>query len=353
MAMLPRVTKGYGSINSSRDEVKWEDSVKKWKWEPIKKFHAIRAVGNVLPVTQMWVHTKPDDENSKKFPIWDPSFNSDTETFESGINPLRDDFGIKSRIMYLGNFIIRDIQASKPASLSPDWTPIRAIFLPKKCVIDFQEIITLNSGYDVSDPDFGCDIFSKYDPDQDGIAKYSNQKGERTPLTPEERGFELYDFISIYKPNDPAKIKADITRLGYYKGSSNVVSVGINVNDKYTDDEDKTSTSADQPPKNFNSSVRDTVIPPPPVATAVATPVVSQPIAEQKQETVQPQVQNAAVSAPVSAPVVQQEPVQQASVQSVSQPKPTDCPTDFGKYAKRAPCFRCSVRKDCINAGNN
>lgn len=349
MAMLPRVTKGYGSVHTSRDDVKWEDSVKQWKWEPIKKFHAIRAIGNVLPVAQMWVLTKPDDPKSKKFPVWDPSFNSETETFESGINPLRDEFGLKSRIMYLGNFIIRDIQASKPASLSPDWTPVRAIFLPKKCVIDFQEIITLNGNYDISDPDFGCDIFSKYDPDQDGMAKYSNQKGERTPLTAEELGFELYDFISIYKPNDPAKIKADITRLGYYKGSANTVSVGINVS---SEDEDRHEVSADQPPENFakNTVAVDEVIPPPPV---VAPAQVTAPVVEHA-----PVIAPASTPAPAPAPIVT--PVQNVTQDAApvappaaTHPKPADCPTDFGKYAKRAACFKCTVRKDCIAAGNN
>lgn len=318
-------TKGYGAVATT--DPKWEEKVDWWDWEPYNEFHAIRPVGPVMPVARMWVPVNPADPEGKKFPIWDPSFNSETEEYMSGYNVLRDEFSFKSQKMYLANFIIRDIQKNKPASLSPDWTPIRGAMLPQTCVIDFGQLMALNGNYDVADPEFGIDIYMKYDPKADGTKKYSNQKDNRTKLTAEELGYELYDFEMIYKTIDPAKLKADITRLGYFDPAKNPnlkqSFPGADF-DKSDDDKigDKPTTStvnesrysaADAPPSEPER--RADASPPPPAAQA-------------------------------SAPTPTSTPVQSSPAGSIV--KPENCPTDFGQYAKKAVCFKCSVRKECV-----
>lgn len=367
MMKIKQKTKGYGEVIPS--EIKWEDSVKWWDLKAHKELHTNRPVGPTLPVARMWVPVNPKNLHIpkkeffkvKSFPIWDPSYNPETEEFIKGINPLRDDFGAKAQKLYLGNFIIRELQEAKPASLRPDWTPIRGIKLTKTNTNNFAIIQKLN--YDkgdikkiprnIEDPVYGCDIHMQYNPTIDGAQKYIDQKGDRTPLTEEEESYKLYEFINIYKPTDPERIKASLLRLGYYNASKVMIPGANVVAGVEEDDEDgigrKPDTSLEPTTAHQKDVPEDQVSPSEPTNTTQAAITEPEPLTQVSKEQPIEDVEETQIPSSILPTMPSG-----SNVENITMKEPVnkadDCPADFGQYPKKAACFRCKARNDCIDA---
>lgn len=120
---------------------------------------------------------------------------------------------------YLMNAIDRDEQENEPAKKSEPtksekksgfkdpnsktWTPVKVVRIPSSVAKRMQELKDLNKKkgkdgktktYDVDHPKFGCDVMLRYKPKASGTDKYSCDKGERTPITDEEKEYLQFNL---------------------------------------------------------------------------------------------------------------------------------------------------------------
>lgn len=121
---------------------------------------------------------------------------------------------------YLMNAIDREEQENEPAKKgsptkseaktgfkdpnSKTWTPVKVARLTSTVASRIQELRDMNKKkgkdggkpktYDLDHPKFGCDILVRYKPKASGTEKYSTDKGDRTPITDEEKEYLTYNL---------------------------------------------------------------------------------------------------------------------------------------------------------------
>lgn len=121
---------------------------------------------------------------------------------------------------YLMNAIDREEQENEPAKKSDPtkseaktgfkdpnsktWTPVKVVRIPSSVASRIQELKDLNKAknkktgktatYDLDHPKYGCDVMLRYKPKASGTDKYSVDKGDRTPITDEEKEFLTYNL---------------------------------------------------------------------------------------------------------------------------------------------------------------
>lgn len=121
---------------------------------------------------------------------------------------------------YLMNAIDREEQENEPAKKgsptkseaktgfkdknSKTWTPVKVARLPSSVAGRIQELKDMNKKkdkntgktktYDLDHPKFGCDLMLRYKPKASGTDKYSVDKGDRTPITDEEKEYLTYNL---------------------------------------------------------------------------------------------------------------------------------------------------------------
>lgn len=120
---------------------------------------------------------------------------------------------------YLMNAIDREEQENEPAKKgaptkseaktgfkdpnSKTWTPVKVARLTSTVAGRIQELKDLNKKkgkdgktktYDLDHAKFGCDILLRYKPKASGTDKYSVDKGDRTPITDEEKEYLTYNL---------------------------------------------------------------------------------------------------------------------------------------------------------------
>lgn len=104
---------------------------------------------------------------------------------------------------------------------SKAWTPIRAFRVPAGCGKLFQKLQSMNKhkvkgkvqACQVSDPEFGCDVFISYDADAPGAAKYNIQKGDHTPLTDDELKYLSWDLSNLMEAESLEVAKREAAAL--------------------------------------------------------------------------------------------------------------------------------------------
>jgi len=229
----------WGDIKpSAAQDKKWEENL---DWGELKdgKYKQLRPVGPVSSAVRHWVTVIKSDGSKTKFPMTCGSYDPKTEQFIDNKCPACR-AGIETNKFYFANFIDRELQENKPLKAKikkakkgkfrkvgdESWSPIKVFKIPVSCASQLKNIVALNKHKirgktvtcELSDPDYGCDVFIKYDSNESPSTAYDVQKGDHTPLTKEERNYQLFDVENAVSV-DMAKQEADLIRLGYLRPS--------------------------------------------------------------------------------------------------------------------------------------
>lgn len=201
-------------------------------------FLQIRLIGDVEPYAQRWI----DIETAKgviSIPKVALNFNRDTDSFDDTIEDPYKDIPNPQRVSrsYYFTAIVRDLQDDEPRRApepsreerksgfkqmgSKAWTPVKAFRVPAGCGKLFQKLQTMNkhkvkgkvTACQVSDPEFGCDVFISYDADAPGAAKYNIQKGDHSPLTDDELKYLSWDLSNLMEAETLEVAKREATAL--------------------------------------------------------------------------------------------------------------------------------------------
>lgn len=220
---------------------------------PKNKWVRLRLLDGMITTAGYWVTTKKKDKTEGRF--FAPCNSYDYETHErddNKIDPWRDAAAelneynedrnkakkvISFQKTYWIGAIVRQEQEKAPATLprptkaelesgfkdkdSDSFTPVYAIRMTKTLVERIQGLKGTNThfnkktgetkSYHMSDEKFGCDLMIKFDPDASTPANmYDVQKGDRTPLTEEEKSYLLQNLeLLIDEPEDEAELIRD------------------------------------------------------------------------------------------------------------------------------------------------
>lgn len=142
-------------------------------------------------------------------------------------------------LRFYANAIIRELQEDQPKKLkdptkkerktgfkdidSESWTPVRVVRLPVSVAHKLHEMGDLNKikdkktgkvkSYAISHSVHGRDIGIKFDPKKSGTDMYSIDKGERTPLTDEEKEYLVWDLSVLPGPEEKEVAKTEAAKL--------------------------------------------------------------------------------------------------------------------------------------------
>lgn len=207
--------KPLSAVKKNFDDHKWEDDI---EWHDFNdgKLHMIRVVGDIKVMSRHWVKTL----SSKSFPQWCPQLDEETEKYLSDRPcPAHDDFGsdLRPQKVLVGNCIIRALQERG------DDNPVRGFMLPHAINDDLHDIVEIIK-CDPADPKKGIDLAIRYNSKAKGNKKWGLQRGERTPLTDDEKEFNFYDFEKLAPNFDDEevqgeyalKMKDSMARMKYY-----------------------------------------------------------------------------------------------------------------------------------------
>jgi hypothetical protein len=220
--------KGFSGANPSRrgKSERMENLVDMAEW-PKGDFKTYRMVGPIYAVCNIWftiaTKTKPNGQSIPKMCL---DLDGATDKFVSEDCPYRKSgLGRESKRYYV-NVIDRDEQVDSRGKLQDfppprglqmethlGWkaywakkgdtrkTPCRILEIPDSCVATLNQMSKLNrakdksgqtKSFDLDDNQYGCDISIMIDESKKGAAKYVINKGERTPITLEERKYMFY-----------------------------------------------------------------------------------------------------------------------------------------------------------------
>jgi len=231
------LAKKFDNVPAPSDR-KWEDELIMFKFEKPESYQ-FRLVGDIFVFGRHWVATKPNAiESGKKFPRECTNFDPDAEThtLDRGCpacaaekDSSTPDKSISSSHHYLINAIDRRGQEDGLKN------PIKALGpLPQTLVaaiIDLQKTNRVKGNKDthhVNHPDFGRDVFIKYNASATPRWSVSIDGEGQSPLTDAEKAYRLFDFDAVF-PNfaDDALCSAynedslrSLTRCGYFENSA-------------------------------------------------------------------------------------------------------------------------------------
>ena len=232
--------RGFDSIpdKSSRDNVRETDMFEVYQLNKKAKdtWVTLRFLpGDLLPIKKHWIKIMggKDKDKELKIPRMCVSFNPDSR------EPLRgmkcpycalehgnDESGAPAQVdfKWWTQAIVRDEQASAPRKqpkrtkneqktgkkekTSDSWTPVYCIPLTNSqagmirtmgernfaMVKDKKSGQKIKTQFPITDAKYGLDIDIKYVPSNPPTNRYVMEKGERTPLTEEERDYLVWDF---------------------------------------------------------------------------------------------------------------------------------------------------------------
>jgi hypothetical protein len=230
--------KTWSNTKPSTSQQRWEE---RYDWGQLKKkkYKQLRPVGPVSSVVKHWVPVIKKDGSKTKFPVVCGSYNPETEQFENDNCPqCRAEIEYSKH--YFSNFIDRELQENMPLRGKKDviraannkkkkfrepgdesWSPVRVFKIPTSCAGQLKGIVGLNkhkingkfTPCELSDTEYGCDVFIKVDPDEPAPTMYDVQKADHSPLTKIERMYKLYNILKETK-TDFAKQEAELIAMG-------------------------------------------------------------------------------------------------------------------------------------------
>ena len=183
------------------------------------EYTRVRLLGDVFELKVHWIPTKTKKGGDSAFPVLCRKNEADSE--KCCICRA----GLRTQTIYLTNAIIRDIQEDEPKKKGkiPEgteyrkpgdkwWSPVRVLQIPAGAVTKIQRFsennkVKLKSGEfkvaPINDPKYGRDLEILFDSTQTGSGMYDIQKGERSPLTDEEKEYLLYNLEEVYNYIQP------------------------------------------------------------------------------------------------------------------------------------------------------
>lgn len=229
--------KTWSNTKPSTAQQRWEE---RYDWGALKKkkYKQLRPVGPVSSVVKHWVPVIKKDGSKTKFPVVCGSYDPETEQFINDDCPqCRAEIEYSKH--YFSNFIDRELQENMPIKGKRDvirvwkkkkkkfrepgdesWSPVRVFKIPISCAGQLKGIVGLNKHRingkfipcELSDPEYGCDVFIKVDPDEPAPTMYDVQKADHSPLTKIEKMYKLYDILKPTK-TDFAKQEAELIAM--------------------------------------------------------------------------------------------------------------------------------------------
>lgn len=181
---MPRGRK-LSEVKRYSDEKKWEDEVD-WFQFPEEKMVLIRMYSDVIVMARHWVKTM----SGKMFPSWCPRLDDEENFQHERPCPAHADFEDKAQKVIIANAIIRSLQERG------DPNPVRGVMLPHIINDELVKIAQLVKA-DPADDERGVDLAITHSPKTPGNKKWSVQRGDKTPLTQEERRYSTFDFTRI------------------------------------------------------------------------------------------------------------------------------------------------------------
>jgi hypothetical protein len=352
------VKKGWSDTKPGTDQAKWQDNLEWYKLKTPKDnvdFNQIRLIGPIMSAVYHWVEITKQDGNKATFPATCCGYDSETETINEDKCP-----GclchITQQKFYFQNAIIRDLQEVKPVNAksisdfpeelnkpyrevgNKSWSPIRVLKIPVSCAAQLRNIVKLNrhkiagsiTTKDVSDDEYGIDLFIKYDSTETPMNMYDIQKGDCTPLTVEEKQYKLFN-LNVVK-SDPIRFEKDLIRTGHMdKDSAHFSKLEGDNKGKGSSSKDDESLQVEEDEEASTGEVEDHL-------TSLDRDGLKKYI-----------VRNNLKDSVKVLRLMSDEDIRQ-TIRKVEVPKDQVKPTCFGEYKAEASCFTCGSRNGCIDA---
>ncbi len=322
----------------SFDNDKWIDKV---TFLNIKNgatdFTVIRVLEGVFSYGVHWVKVKKKDGTIANVPL-------DCYAYDVDLDDVDPDkvsecpccqLGMKVQVKYLFNVIDRKAQKRKESQY------IKALELSPTIVNKMITLRNLNlvDGVptSVANAEYGIDLhLMKSHAGGKQYPEIDIQRGDRTPLTKEERNEELFEFEEIVKKQDVANARRTLIRGGYLNQDGTP-------RDPDADDSEDSDDSADMPPaksvKAGGGGVSTGVAQLPPRAASKAVEVEDDDTDGDGEE---PELPKA-----VAAVAKSSEPAAVASTKKTALPK-AEKPDCYTQFRGDMTCLKCDWREPCL-----
>lgn len=202
------------------------------------KWYTIRLLGPNFSYGQHWFEVEKQAGGTAKFSKQCLRWNDEKETVDTTIDCPYCEISARGKpgTEYYQNAIIREIQDRMPDDLgvtkaeaktgfkdkdSDSVTPVNVMRFPAGAVENLRNIGDLNKHgkkgakevYDLSDPEFGCDIMYMFCPKATGTDKHKFQKGDHTPLEDNELEYLLWNIEDIITPDSLERAESEAESL--------------------------------------------------------------------------------------------------------------------------------------------
>jgi len=229
--------KDFDETNPRTRDKNWKEDIPLADLPKLDEWYQFRIVGGVYSYAQHWIEFTNKEGQVKRYPVdcanWDPD--KEAPSKQGGCPAC--EAGLRPSIKYLINVIDRLSQGKG------DSDPIRALDIPPTVLRQLLDLKKLNSvkgeARSIAHPRFGCDVFmQKQRTKKRGGIEWQVQKGDRSPLSEEETSLELIAFDELWAEPDVHKIRADLTRHGYFDSDEKVPSKSKKSKKSEDDDDD-------------------------------------------------------------------------------------------------------------------
>lgn len=225
---------GFSSIDPKagngkfKDEARLDEVISIHKFESGSDFADFRFLSTpILPLKQHWIKIRGGkDKREIKVSRWCIAFDPTNEKvpLEGVTCPYcqlsqGEDGACQTSVKYYANAIVRDLEANMPRAAikqkltsdekksgfiqmgSKTWTPVRVVGLPGSLAEKIQKIEKRNLhknkegekvAFPITHPKNGIDLAINFDNSKAGGDKYSLDRGERTPLNEEQKGYLVW-----------------------------------------------------------------------------------------------------------------------------------------------------------------
>ena len=234
---------GFGEAKFRKKSIRLSDLAPTLDW-PVGEYEHIRLIGPISAYCNIWFTILTAKNPKQAIPKLCLDLDPETDEFTTEICPYRKSGKGREGKYYVVNCIVRSLQEDAdgnvldfPKATIPIteqhgykayWgtkadakrTPVRLVEMTENAAEKLLNIKKLNfvkgpdgkQFYEVSDPKFGCDIQIMMDPNKKGAAKVDVQKGNRTPITPEERRYIIFP-TDLMKPDRLEEAKREMADL--------------------------------------------------------------------------------------------------------------------------------------------
>ncbi|QJT71188.1 hypothetical protein GR11A_00151 [Vibrio phage vB_VcorM_GR11A] len=232
-------SRGFGGLKTGGDKPKrLADQVEMLQLPKDGTWTTVRIIGEVYSTATRWI-----DIITQKGQISIPktalNYDAETDDFDSTIEDPYESIPNPQRVAkeHYVNVLVRDLEDSEPKKNKPtskekesgfkdksskSWTPIRVLRVPPGLAGKLASLIALNKhktkkgteAFELSDPEFGCDVHVAYDESKSPSEKYSVQKADHSPLSKSEKKLLVWDILgNMTQPETLDAARAEAEKL--------------------------------------------------------------------------------------------------------------------------------------------